>query len=61
MQCKRYKTKIEKMVVKSLWADIQEYGAESGLIVTISSLSPGAEKRYVQQEIILFLKQIGKH
>lgn len=34
------------MVVKSLWADIQEYGAESGLIVTISSLSPGAEKVY---------------
>ncbi|MBG9444833.1 restriction endonuclease [Cytobacillus firmus] len=44
IQCKRYKTKIEKMVVKSLWADIEEYGAESGLIVTTSSLSPGAEK-----------------
>ncbi|AHN24415.1 restriction endonuclease [Lysinibacillus varians] len=44
VQCKRYKTTIEKMVVKSLWADIQEYGAESGLIVTTSSLSPGAEK-----------------
>lgn len=44
VQCKRYKTKIEKMVVKSLWADIQEYDAESGLIVTTSSLSPGAEK-----------------
>ncbi|THE13181.1 restriction endonuclease [Bacillus timonensis] len=44
IQCKRYKTKIEKMVVKSLWADIQEYEAESGLIVTTSSLSLGAEK-----------------
>lgn len=44
IQCKRYKDKIEKMVVKSLWADIQEYGAQSGLIVTTSSLSPGAEK-----------------
>ncbi|UTG85070.1 restriction endonuclease [Bacillus paranthracis] len=44
IQCKRYKTKIEKMVVKSLWADIEHYGAESGLIVTTSSLSPGAEK-----------------
>jgi len=44
IQCKRYKDKIEKMVVKSLWADIQEYGAKSGLIVTTSSLSPGAEK-----------------
>ncbi|CAM3268933.1 restriction endonuclease [Filibacter tadaridae] len=44
IQCKRYKDKIEKMVVKSLWADIQEYGAESGLLVTTSSLSPGAEK-----------------
>ena len=32
------------MVVKSLWADIQEYDAESGLIVTTSSLSPGTEK-----------------
>lgn len=44
IQCKRYKDKIEKMVVKSLWADIQEYNAQSGLIVTTSSLSPGAEK-----------------
>lgn len=44
VQCKRYKNKIEKMVVKSLYADILEYGAQSGLIVTTSSLSPGAEK-----------------
>ncbi|RSK53661.1 restriction endonuclease [Bacillus canaveralius] len=44
IQCKRHKAKIEKMVVKSLWADIQEYKAESGLIVTTSLLSPGAEK-----------------
>jgi restriction system protein len=43
IQCKRYKNKIEKMVVKSLWADIIEYNAQSGLIVTTSSLSPGAE------------------
>lgn len=44
VQCKRYKSKIEKMVVKSLWADMLEYEAKSGLIVTTSSLSPGAEK-----------------
>ncbi|MDA1989349.1 restriction endonuclease [Bacillus cereus group sp. BcHK104] len=43
VQCKRYKSKIEKMVVKSLWADVLAYGAESGLIVTTSSLAPGAE------------------
>ncbi|OAT71895.1 restriction endonuclease [Parageobacillus thermoglucosidasius] len=44
IQCKRQKRQIEKMVVKSLWADILEENAESGLIVTTSSLSPGAKK-----------------
>ena len=31
-----------KLVVKALWADIQAEKANSGLIVTTSSLSPGA-------------------
>lgn len=44
IQCKRQKAKVDKVVVKALWADIVEEGAESGLIVTTSSLSPGAEK-----------------
>lgn len=44
VQCKRYRNKIDKTVVKSLWADVQWEQADSGLIVTTSSLSPGAEK-----------------
>jgi restriction system protein len=42
VQCKRQKAKIEKVVVKALWADVVAEGAESGLIVTTSSLSPGS-------------------
>jgi restriction system protein len=44
VQCKRQKDKIEKVVVKALYADILEAQAQSGLIVTTSVLSPGAEK-----------------
>lgn len=43
IQCKRQRHKIEKAVVKSLWADLVDVNAGSGLIVTTSSLSPGAE------------------
>ncbi|TDX44398.1 restriction endonuclease [Orenia marismortui] len=43
IQCKRQKRKVGKMVVKSLWADMKEENADSGLIVTTSSLLPGAE------------------
>ncbi|MCF7675082.1 MAG: restriction endonuclease [Akkermansiaceae bacterium] len=43
IQCKRQRHKIEKAVVKSLWADLVDLNAGAGLIVTISSLSPGAE------------------
>ena len=43
VQCKREKTKIGKVVVKALWADVVDENANSGLIVTTSSLSPGAE------------------
>jgi len=43
VQCKRQKDKVEKVVVKGLYADILAEEAESGLIVTTSCLSPGAE------------------
>jgi restriction system protein len=44
VQCKRQKHKVEKVVVKALWADVVAEQATSGLIVTTSSLSPGAAK-----------------
>jgi restriction system protein len=44
VQCKRQKQKVGKVVVKALWADMVDENAKSGLIVTTSSLSPGAEK-----------------
>lgn len=42
VQCKRQKAKVEKVVVKGLYADVQHESAEFGLIVTTSELSPGA-------------------
>src|SRR5262249_49455769 len=36
VQCKRQKSKIEKVVIKALWADVLAEKAESGLIVTTS-------------------------
>lgn len=47
IQCKREKQKVGKLVVKALWADILHEGAGSGLVVTTSSLSPGAKKTCV--------------
>lgn len=44
IQCKRQKKKVEKIVVKALWADVLDKNATSGLIVTTSKLSPGAQK-----------------
>jgi restriction system protein len=44
VQCKRELRKITKSVVKALWADVIHANAESGLIVTSSSFSPGAER-----------------
>ncbi len=44
IQCKREKDKVQKVVVKALWADVVAEGAKSGLIVTTSSLAPGAKK-----------------
>ena len=43
VQCKRQKAKIEKTLVKAVYADVLDEGAGSGLIVTTSMLSPGAE------------------
>ena len=42
IQCKRQKKKVEKIVVKALWADVKFENAKSGLIVTTSCLSPGS-------------------
>lgn len=42
VQCKRQKSKIEKVVIKGLYADVQYEGAEFGVLVTTSELSPGA-------------------
>jgi restriction system protein len=42
VQCKRQKAKVEKVVVKALWADMKEESVGSGLIVTTSEVSPGA-------------------
>ncbi|MBA0206139.1 restriction endonuclease [Pectobacterium aroidearum] len=41
IQCKRYKDKIERTVVKALWSDMKWEKAGSGLIVTTSGISPG--------------------
>ena len=42
IQCKRQKAKVQKVVVKSLWADVEHEKARSGLIVTTSVLAPGS-------------------
>ena len=44
IQCKRQKAKVEKVVVKGLYADMQYFDAKYGLIVTSSELSPGARE-----------------
>lgn len=44
VQCKRQKAKVDKVVVKALWADMQDEEAQSGLIVTSSAISPGARQ-----------------
>ena len=42
VQCKRQQRTISKVIVKSLYADVLNTRASSGLIVTTSKLSPGA-------------------
>ena len=44
IQCKRHNKKIDKVIVKGLYSDIQFYGAKYGLIVTTSELTVGARK-----------------
>ncbi|WP_181281603.1 restriction endonuclease [Aeromonas veronii] len=44
VQCKRTKSKIDKVLVKSLWADVVDENASSGVIVTTSYFSPGASQ-----------------
>tara|TARA_R110001592_G_scaffold118279_1_gene320660 strand:- start:3649 stop:4668 length:1020 start_codon:yes stop_codon:yes gene_type:complete len=56
IQCKRQKAKVEKVIVKGLYADIAHNKANLGLIVTSSELSPGARdtisaRSYPIQEI----------
>ena len=43
VQCKRQREKVEQVVVKALWADVSDAGAQSGLVVTTSALAPSAE------------------
>ena len=43
VQCKRWQDKVGALIVKALWADVLDEGAQSGLIVTTSALTPGAE------------------
>ena len=42
VQCKRQRDKVERVVVKGLLADVSFEGADFGLVVTTSELSPGA-------------------
>ena len=44
IQCKRHKEKIDRTVVKALWADMEWEKSESGMIVTTSSIAHGAKK-----------------
>ena len=44
IQCKRYKSKIEKLTIKGLYTDVLHEGAEMGLLVTTSEFSVGARK-----------------
>lgn len=44
VQCKRQTRKIERIVVKALYADVLAEGAGAGLVVTTSDISPGAAR-----------------
>lgn len=56
IQCKRTKSKIEKVTIKGLYADIVHEGSELGILVTSSEFSIGARKtisarRYPIEEV----------
>lgn len=42
VQCKRTKAKVDKLVIKGLYADVVHFNAKQGLIVTTSELTLGA-------------------
>lgn len=42
VQCKRQKAKVDRVIIKGLYADVEYEGAEYGVIVTTSELSPAA-------------------
>ena len=42
VQCKRQTRKVERVVVKALYADMIEERADAGMVVTTSDISPGA-------------------
>lgn len=42
VQCKRQKRKVERVVVKALYADMLAEGVGKGMVVTTSDISPGA-------------------
>ncbi|MCP9625479.1 restriction endonuclease [Rhodopseudomonas palustris] len=44
VQCKRQKASVDKPIIKSLYADVVHEEAKSGLLVTTSRLSVGAEQ-----------------
>ncbi|MCB9610195.1 MAG: restriction endonuclease [Polyangiaceae bacterium] len=50
VQCKRQKSKVGKVVVKALYADVLHERASAGLIVTTSTLSPGSEETRTARE-----------
>lgn len=43
VQCKRQKDKVEQVIVKGLYADLQAENAKYGVLVTTSKLSPSAK------------------
>ncbi len=47
IQCQRQKAKVEKVIIKGLDADVTHEGADYGLIVTTSELTPGAKSTIV--------------
>lgn len=49
VQCKRQKAKVGKVVVKALYADVLDERATSGMLVTTSSLEPGAQSVCTQR------------
>ncbi|MEI2400504.1 MULTISPECIES: restriction endonuclease [Paenibacillus] len=50
IQCKRRKEKIDQMVIKALYYDVEVENAEAGLIVTSNMLSPSAEQLLTARE-----------